>query len=120
MNVAAMASSLLLALPYHAQVNTEKSKQGGAAACLLKPLTSTRLPSALTECCQLNHSVDPLLLDESEIVMTVMTVDGNLTNLKLIDALPEDKAQHVVLYDSRHQAVDRARQMPFDLILMDT
>ncbi|SUH32193.1 BarA sensory histidine kinase (VarS / GacS) [Salmonella enterica subsp. enterica] len=44
---ASMTDFLLLALPCHAQINAEKLKQGGAAACLLKPLTSTRLlPSA--------------------------------------------------------------------------
>ncbi|KTY23119.1 histidine kinase, partial [Salmonella enterica subsp. enterica serovar Agona] len=94
-------------------------KQGGAAACLLKPLTSTRLLPALTEYCQLNHHPDPLLMDTSKITMTVMAVDDNPANLKLIGALLEDKVQHVELCDSGHQAVDRAKQMQFDLILMD-
>ncbi|WP_348245148.1 response regulator, partial [Salmonella enterica] len=40
-------------------------------------------------------------------------------NLKLIGALMEDKVQHVELCDSGHHAVDRAKQMQFDLILMD-
>ena len=118
-SAAAMTDFLLLALPCHAQINAEKLKQGGAAACLLKPLTSTRLLPALTEYCQLNHRADPLLLDESKIAMTVMAVDDNPANLKLIGALLEDKVQHVVLCDSGHQAVDRAKQMQFDLILMD-
>lgn len=118
-SAAAMTDFLLLALPCHAQINAEKLKQGGAAACLLKPLTSTRLLPALTEYCQLNHSAAPLLLDESKIAMTVMAVDDNPANLKLIGALLEDKVQHVVLCDSGHQAVDRAKQMQFDLIMMD-
>lgn len=40
--------------------------------------------------------------------MTVMAVDDNPANLKLIGALLEDKVQHVELCDSGHQAVDRA------------
>ncbi|HCB2770379.1 two-component sensor histidine kinase BarA [Escherichia coli] len=36
-----------------------------------------------------------------------------------IGALLEDMVQHVELCDSGHQAVERAKQMPFDLILMD-
>ncbi|EEM4467477.1 two-component sensor histidine kinase BarA [Salmonella enterica subsp. enterica serovar Enteritidis] len=116
---ASMTDFLLLALPCHAQINTEKLKQGGAAACLLKPLTSTRLLPALTEYCQLNHHPEPLLMDTSKITMTVMAVDDNPANLKLIGALLEDKVQHVELCDSGHQAVDRAKQMQFDLILMD-
>ncbi|EJJ1409113.1 two-component sensor histidine kinase BarA [Salmonella enterica] len=116
---ASMTDFLLLALPCHAQINAEKLKQGGAAACLLKPLTSTRLLPALTEYCQLNHHPEPLLMDTSKITMTVMAVDDNPANLKLIGALLEDKIQHVELCDSGHQAVDRAKQMQFDLILMD-
>ncbi|EDS2266520.1 two-component sensor histidine kinase BarA [Salmonella enterica] len=116
---ASMTDFLLLALPCHAQINAEKLKQGGAAACLLKPLTSTRLLPALTEYCQLNHHPEPLLMDASKIAMTVMAVDDNPANLKLIGALLEDKVQHVELCDSGHQAVDRAKQMQFDLILMD-
>lgn len=116
---ASMTDFLLLALPCHAQINAEKLKQGGAAACLLKPLTSTRLLPALTEYCQLNHHPEPLLMDTSKITMTVRAVDDNPANLKLIGALLEDKVQHVELCDSGHQAVDRAKQMQFDLILMD-
>lgn len=116
---ASMTDFLLLALPCHAQINAEKLKQGGAAACLLKPLTSTRLLPALTEYCQLNHHPEPLLMDTSKITMPVMAVDDNPANLKLIGALLEDKVQHVELCDSGHQAVDRAKQMQFDLILMD-
>ncbi|HAD5774835.1 TPA_asm: two-component sensor histidine kinase BarA [Salmonella enterica subsp. enterica serovar Typhi str. CT18] len=116
---ASMTDFLLLALPCHAQINAEKLKQGGAAACLLKPLTSTRLLPELTEYCQLNHHPEPLLMDTSKITMTVMAVDDNPANLKLIGALLEDKVQHVELCDSGHQAVDRAKQMQFDLILMD-
>lgn len=116
---ASMTDFLLLALPCHAQINAEKLKQGGAAACLLKPLTSTRLLPALTEYCQLNHHPEPLLMDTSKITMTVMAVDDNPANLKLIGALLEDKVQHAELCDSGHQAVDRAKQMQFDLILMD-
>ncbi|QLY70796.1 two-component sensor histidine kinase BarA [Citrobacter freundii] len=115
----AMTDFLLLALPCHAQINAEKLKQGGAAACLLKPLTSTRLLPALTEYCHRNQSNEPLLVDESKIAMTIMAVDDNPANLKLIGALLEDKVRHVELCDSGHQAVDRAKQMQFDLILMD-
>lgn len=114
-----MTDFLMLALPCHAQVNAEKLKQDGIGACLLKPLTPTRLLPALTEF--YHHKQNTLLpvTDESKLAMTVMAVDDNLANLKLIGALLEDMVQHVELCDSGHQAVERAKQMPFDLILMD-
>ncbi|NDO81936.1 two-component sensor histidine kinase BarA [Citrobacter sp. NCU1] len=116
---ASMTEFLLLALPCHAQINAEELKQGGAAACLLKPLTSTRLLPVLSEYCHLNKSPELLPVNESKIAMSVMAVDDNPANLKLIGALLEDIVQHVELCDSGHQAVERAKQLQFDLILMD-
>jgi two-component system sensor histidine kinase BarA len=114
-----MAEFLMLALPCHAQVNAEKLKQDGVASCLLKPLTSTRLLPALVDLCRQNPHENALASDESKIAMTVMAVDDNPANLKLIGALLDDLVQHVELCDSGQQAVDRAKQMQFDLILMD-
>ncbi len=101
-----MTDFLMLALPCHAQVNAEKLKQDGIGACLLKPLTPTRLLPALTEFC--HHKQNTLLpvTDESKLPMTVMAVDDNPANLKLIGALLEDMVQHVELCDSGHQAVE--------------
>jgi two-component system sensor histidine kinase BarA len=116
---ASMTDFLLLALPCHAQINAEELKHDGAAACLLKPLTSTRLLPALTEYCRLNHYAVPLVNDESKLPMTVMAVDDNPANLKLIGVLLEDQVQQIELCESGAKAVERARQMQFDLILMD-
>ncbi len=116
---AAMTDYLLLALPCHAQVNAEELKQDGAAACLLKPLTPTRLLPALTEYCRSTRLAQTFVPDESKLPMSVMAVDDNPANLKLIGALLEDRVQHVELCDSGIQALERARQLQFDLILMD-
>ncbi len=51
--------------------------------------------------------------------MSVMAVDDNPANLKLIGVLLEDQVQHVELCTSGAQAVELAKQMQFDLILMD-
>jgi two-component system sensor histidine kinase BarA len=112
-----MTDYLLLALPCHAQINAEELKQDGAAACLQKPLTSTRLLPALTEYCR---SARPALsVDEHKLPMSVMAVDDNPANLKLIGVLLEDQVQHVEVCSSGAQALERAKQMQFDLILMD-
>jgi Signal transduction histidine kinase len=115
----AMTDYLLLALPCHAHVDAEALKNEGAAACLLKPLTATRLLPALTA---YSRNTQPALLPEgssSHIAMTVMAVDDNPANLKLIGALLCDQVQHVELCESGKQAIERAREMQFDLILMD-
>ncbi|XTZ37584.1 two-component sensor histidine kinase BarA [Salmonella enterica] len=116
---AAMTNCLLLALPCHAQVHAEALKQDGAAACLLKPLTSTRLLPALIEHSHSTRLIQPTSIDESKLPMAVMAVDDNPANLKLIGALLDDLVQHVELCESGMQAIERAKQMQFDLILMD-
>jgi two-component system sensor histidine kinase BarA len=113
-----MTDYLLLALPCHIQINAEALKRNGAAACLLKPLTATRLLPALTEYCRLNQPATPLV-ENSKLPMTVMAVDDNPANLKLIGVLLEDQVQHVVLCESGQQAIDRAKLRQLDLILMD-
>ncbi len=89
---------LLLALPCHAQLNAEELKNDGAAACLLKPLTATRL----LPCCSIGTLPSQPRLpfaarvnDEQKLPMSVMAVDDNPANLKLIGALLEDQVQHV-------------------------
>lgn len=61
--------------------------------------------------------------DQSRLFQAFRQADASIsrrhggTGLGLV--LLEDKVQHVELCDSGHQAVDRAKQMQFDLILMD-
>jgi two-component system sensor histidine kinase BarA len=114
-----MTDFLVLALPCHAQVDAEQLKRDGAAACLLKPLTSTRLLPALAECCQSEQTPVTLNTSGTRLGMSVMAVDDNPANLKLIGALLEDQVQNVELCDSGQEAINRAKQMQFDLILMD-
>lgn len=114
-----MTDFLIMGLPCHAQVDAEALKQGGVAACLLKPLTSTRLLPTLAEYCRSNQL--PLVAEASSerLDMTVMAVDDNPANLKLIGALLDDQVKHVVLCESGQRAYETARQQPLDLILMD-
>ncbi|WP_202303379.1 two-component sensor histidine kinase BarA [Dryocola clanedunensis] len=114
-----MTDCLILALPCHAQVSAEELKSRGVAACLLKPITSTRLLPILADRA---FSKPPALADgaaSGKLPMTVMAVDDNLANLKLIGALLEDQVQNVVLCESGLQAIGQAKQMQIDIILMD-
>ncbi|HDT6545717.1 TPA: two-component sensor histidine kinase BarA [Kluyvera ascorbata] len=114
-----MTNHLVLALPCHAQVDAESLKQNGAAACLLKPLTITRLLPVLQEFSRSTPTLVAVPVTEHRLPMTVMAVDDNPANLKLIGALLDDQVQHVELCESGQQAIECAKQMKFDLILMD-
>lgn len=114
-----MTELLVLALPCHAHVYAESLKKNGAAACLLKPLTITRLLPVLLEFSRSAPSLITLPNIEHRLPMTVMAVDDNPANLKLIGALLDDQVQHVELCESGQQAIECAKQMKFDLILMD-
>lgn len=118
-NAARMSPCLILALPCHALVNAEQLKQAGASACMIKPITQTRLVPLLLE--YHNPQLPPtrVALEDIRLPMTVMAVDDNPANLKLIGALLEDRARHVVLCESGTAAIEQARLMGFDLILMD-
>lgn len=115
----AMTDCLLLAVPCHAQVNAELFIRNGAAACLIKPVTQTRLTPLLLEHCSESHVATSAVKHSDRLPMTVMAVDDNPANLKLIGALLDDQVQHVVLCESGTQAIENARQMAFDLVLMD-
>lgn len=114
-----MSDNVLLALPCHAQVSAEALKRDGVAACLLKPLTTTRLLPALVATSHALASAPLMQIDSHKLPMTVMAVDDNPANLKLIGALLDDLVQQVILCDSGQQAVDKAKQLQMDLILMD-
>lgn len=47
-----LSDTLVLGLPCHAQVSAEELKRNGVTACLLKPLTSTRLFPVLMASCR--------------------------------------------------------------------
>lgn len=118
---ASMTDCLILGLPCQGQVEAENLIQGGASACISKPITPTRLMPLLLEHCNAHPFIEGDTGSKANLKLpiTVMAVDDNPANLKLIGALLEDSVQHVVLCSSGSQAVDCARQMKLDVILMD-
>ena len=118
-HAATLSDCLILALPCQAQIHAEEFKRQGVTGCLLKPITSTRLFPLLLE--SYHHPViaPPKVTTDGKLPMTVMAVDDNPANLKLLSALLKDKVQHVVLCSNALQALEQARQMELDLILMD-
>src|SRR5690606_11888841 len=59
------------------------------------------------------------VLQEDKAALTVLAVDDNPANLKLITALLAERVTHVVACSSGQEAVELASKTPFDLIFMD-
>lgn len=117
---AKLSQCIFLALPCHAQLNAEQLKHQGIAACLQKPITAIRLmPLLLEYCCDLVIPCNTALSLKEKLPMTVMAVDDNPANLKLVGVLLADLVQQVVLCKNGIQAQQQARNRDLDLILMD-
>lgn len=98
-------------------VEAELLKQMGADACLTKPVSSQRL-------LLLQSPTSPRPGDEPEarhplLPPTVMAVDDNPANLKLIGALLQEQVEQTILCNSAAEAIAYAGKKPLDIILMD-
>ncbi|CAI1613291.1 Signal transduction histidine-protein kinase BarA [Serratia quinivorans] len=111
-----IAHRVILALPSQSQINAEQLKLQGAAGCLIKPITSNRLFPLL-------RMETPLLLaavpEHKRLPLTVMAVDDNPANLKLIGTLLAEQVEKTLLCESGEEALLLARDNVLDLILMD-
>ncbi|PLR40972.1 two-component sensor histidine kinase BarA [Chimaeribacter californicus] len=116
--ILALADRVIMAVPSQLQIDAEALKKRGVQGCLIKPISSVRLL--------------PLLLDDSQagllgnkahrpprLPLTVMAVDDNPANLKLIGTLLEELVEHTLLCDSGADALALAREQDLDVILMD-
>lgn len=110
------AHCVIIALPGQMQIYAEKLKSQGVKACITKPVSLTRLLPTLLDLHpdEFYHQPQP-----KRLPLTVMAVDDNPANLKLIGALLEEQVEQVVLCDSGQKAIDKARQQKLDIILMD-
>lgn len=89
--------------------------------CLTKPVTRNKLLQAMLN---LHPTTNELpLLPATPIItrfpMTVLAVDDNPANLKLITALLAECVEQVESCTDGQEAVDLARERKFDIILMD-
>ncbi|MEW5288422.1 two-component sensor histidine kinase BarA [Erwinia papayae] len=110
------ADSVIMALPCQMQVYAEDLKARGVSACLIKPVSLSRLLPVLLE----NHLRDAEYRPEKQrLPLTVMAVDDNPANLKLIGALLEEQVEHIVLCDNGITAIQEAQKQALDIILMD-
>tara|TARA_R110001583_G_scaffold6618_5_gene33598 strand:- start:26711 stop:29488 length:2778 start_codon:yes stop_codon:yes gene_type:complete len=96
-------------------------KTMGATHCLSKPINHKQLANALIT--EQNERAVPVLPHHLPSLLrkniSVMAVDDNPANLKLIQAMLSDRATHVSICENGQIAVDQSALKKFDLIFMD-
>ncbi|MFI3274077.1 two-component sensor histidine kinase BarA [Vibrio sp.] len=88
--------------------------------CITKPLSRKKLLQTLVSN-QAPTLIAPAIETHSEekLPLTVMAVDDNPANLKLITALLKERVETVISCTSGQLAIDKATETPFDIIFMD-
>ncbi|AMG59619.1 two-component sensor histidine kinase BarA [Pantoea vagans] len=110
------ADNVLMALPSPMMLLADELKVRGIDGCIAKPISLTRLLPMLLDLHTRQVSELPL---SPRLPLTVMAVDDNPANLKLIGALLEEQVQNILLCSSAEHAIRKARQQSLDVILMD-
>ena len=112
---------VLVGLPSTELALSEQLIHSGAAMCLAKPLSKRKLLDALISTpALLEHASDVPAISETEsLPLTIMAVDDNPANLKLITALLKERVNNVISCSSGIEAVEQATHTKFDIILMD-
>ncbi|WP_127957340.1 two-component sensor histidine kinase BarA [Serratia microhaemolytica] len=110
------AEQVLLALPSQSSIDAEKMKKLGVVGCLAKPISSHRLYPLLALDSRQRQAEQKVA---ARLPLTVMAVDDNPANLKLIAALLEEQVEQTLLCKSGEEAIALARDHQVDMILMD-
>ena len=99
----------------------ERLKASAINHCLCKPINHKNFANALLEnrpeIPRLQHLKAPQSIIKTQ--MSVLAVDDNPANLKLISAMLNDIATHIVTCVNGLEAVEFAKNEKFDLIFMD-
>jgi two-component system sensor histidine kinase BarA len=111
----------ILASPDAQQI--AKLKILGAHECLSRPIAHQQLKHALQELLD-DDQRQGLLSDQTEPesqfdALNILAVDDNEANLKLLSVFLDEYKVNVFTAENGAQAVELARQHPFDLIFMD-
>jgi len=113
----ARADAVLLALPSEMMLFADELRARGIAGCITKPVSLTRFIPLLLDITHRQRRIALPLAPRQPL--TVMAVDDNPANLKLIGALLEEQVENIVLCDNAQQAIRAAQQQSLDVILMD-
>ncbi len=117
------AQQVIVATPSTELALAEKLNTTYHIQCLTKPISRRKLLAALAKHQQkagvLPSEIKPQSSLDEKLALTVMAVDDNPANLKLITALLSERVEHVVSCSSGKKSVEAAKKQKFDIVLMD-
>ena len=117
-----LAPSVILGTPSTELALADRVMHDYQIQCLTKPLSRRRLlQSLIIEHVELPE-IMPKLVDitkNKRLSLSVLAVDDNQANLKLISALLKEHVENVTACTNGQQAVNLARLNKYDLIFMD-
>ena len=117
-----MAPSVIMGTPSTELALADQVMNDHQIQCLTKPLSRRKLlQSLITDHVEMPQAViAPIEPVENErLPLTVLAVDDNPANLKLISALLKERVETVTACSNGQQAVNLATEKKYDLIFMD-
>lgn len=117
-----MAPSVIMGTPSTELALADQVMNDHQIQCLTKPLSRRKLlQSLITDHVETPQAViapiDPVV--NERLPLTVLAVDDNPANLKLISALLKERVETVTACSNGQQAVNLATEKKYDLIFMD-
>ncbi|SKA45713.1 two-component sensor histidine kinase BarA [Enterovibrio nigricans] len=114
------ANRVIFGLPTTELALSEQLIDAGIDACMAKPLPLRKLVEQLQHDAPTSEVIEiPVTVSHPTFPITVMAVDDNPANLKLIEALLSERVTNVIVATSGKEAITNAYEQEFDLILMD-
>ncbi len=118
-----IASNVIVGTPSTELALADLLMQKYPVQCITKPLSRKKLLQTLiaNQPALIENSIEalPHIEAEDKQPLTIMAVDDNPANLKLITALLQERVENVVACSSGEEAIEQARERHFDIILMD-
>ncbi|MCL9781517.1 two-component sensor histidine kinase BarA [Vibrio sp. S4M6] len=118
-----VASNVIISTPSTTLALADHLVQKYHIPCITKPLAKKKLLQALIS--EEPEKIEPVISPPAapekleKLPLSVMAVDDNKANLKLIEALLEERVDLVVVCTSGPEAIKHATERQFDVILMD-
>ncbi len=101
-------------------IDYDKIKKTGVSHCLRKPLSHNNIADALLSNIQIQPNIPLKITPNSQQKnISVLAVDDNPANLKLISAMLLDCVTHISTCVNGQEAVECAKKQHFDIIFMD-